>query len=347
MGPVGPATSVHDGGAVWYRVDDPAQIGAVRRGAEGIGRRLAFDEQRLGEAAIVAAELASTLLRHAREGSVQLRVCRDGDRAGLEFLAVDAGPGMANMARSSADGYSTAGTLGIGLGAVRRLANSVDAYSVAGSGTVTVARLWRTAPADEHADARQAVPTVGGVTRPMTGEEVCGDAVAWRRYPDGHHQVMAVDGLGHGPLAEVAAQAAVRAFDSLSGRTPTQMLRELHGALSHTRGAAVLVADLEPAGRLRWCGIGNITGMVAAPTARRGLVSIPGIVGHQARAFREFEADMPAEGALVLHSDGVHPRWDLSGYPGLLRREPLVIAGMVLRDAGVRRDDASVLVVRP
>ncbi len=347
MGPVGPVTSVHDDGAAWYRVDDPAQIGAVRRGAEGIGRRLDFGQQRMGEAAIVAAELASNLLRHAREGSLQLRVCRDGGRAGLEFLAVDAGPGMPNMARSKEDGYSTAGTLGIGLGAVQRLANSVDAYSAAGSGTVTVARLWRTAPPDEHEGDRAAVPAVGGVTRPMTGEDVCGDAVAWRRYPDGRHQVMAVDGLGHGPLAAVAAQAAVRAFDHLSGRAPAQVLRELHGALSHTRGAAVLVADLDPAGRLRWCGIGNIAGTVAAPTARRGLVSIPGIVGHQARAFREFESDLPAEGALVLHSDGVHPRWDLSAYPGLLRRDPLVIAGMVLRDAGVRRDDASVLVVRP
>lgn len=47
-----------------------------------------------------------------------------------------------------------------------------------------------------------------------------------------------------------------------------------------------------------------------------------------------------------MHSDGVTDRWRLTDYPGLQRRSPQVIAATLLRDAGVRRDDACVLVAR-
>ena len=47
-----------------------------------------------------------------------------------------------------------------------------------------------------------------------------------------------------------------------------------------------------------------------------------------------------------MHSDGLTDKWDLGRYPGLLVRSPLVVAATLLRDAAVRRDDASVLVCR-
>ena len=58
---------------------------------------------------------------------------------------------------------------------------------------------------------------------------------------------------------------------------------------------------------------------------------------------------LPLVGALfimLMHSDGVVDRWDPADYPGLLSHAPVVIAATVLRDAGVRRDDAGVLVAR-
>ena len=48
-----------------------------------------------------------------------------------------------------------------------------------------------------------------------------------------------------------------------------------------------------------------------------------------------------------MHSDGVTDKWRLADYPGLAAgHTPLVVATTLLRDAGVRRDDATVLVAR-
>jgi hypothetical protein len=98
---------------------------------------------------------------------------------------------------------------------------------------------------------------------------------------------------------------------------------------------------------VRYAGLGNISGTVLAPDGtRRGMVSMPGIVGHQRRQIREFDYPL-APGAIVLmHTDGVVDRWNAAEYPGLLSRSPEVIAATVLRDAGTRRDDAGVLVAQ-
>jgi hypothetical protein len=77
------------------------------------------------------------------------------------------------------------------------------------------------------------------------------------------------------------------------------------------------------------------------------MVSMPGIAGHNCRAIRQFDYPLPGEALVVMHSDGVRDRWNLDDYPGLAAHAPLVVAATLLRDAGVRRDDASVLVAGP
>src|ERR671921_580331 len=130
---------------------------------------------------------------------------------------------------------------------------------------------------------------------------------------------------------------------------PAAVVEKLHRLLSHTRGAALAVAEFDAAaGLVRYAGLGNISGTLLSPDgSRRGMVSLPGIAGHQRRAVREY--DYPyREGAVVLmHSDGVVDRWSPDGYPALLTHSPQLIAATVLRDAGARRDDAGVLVARP
>jgi Stage II sporulation protein E (SpoIIE) len=85
---------------------------------------------------------------------------------------------------------------------------------------------------------------------------------------------------------------------------------------------------------------------VAGDGSRRGLVSLPGIVGHQKRQIREYEYPLPPGAVLVMHSDGLVDRWNPADVPGLFTHSPQVIAATLLRDAGTRRDDAGVLVAR-
>ncbi|WP_238007844.1 SpoIIE family protein phosphatase [Dactylosporangium sp. AC04546] len=322
----------------WVTVGDAGAAGIARRLAVDAARRLGFTEQRAGEVAIVAAELASNLHRHADAGALSVRILRHDAIGGLELVAVDSGPGMADLPFASADGHSTAGTLGIGLGAVQRLSDTATGFSVPGRGTVYAVRLWP-GPAGDHAG-----PPVAGLSRPIAGEQVCGDRYAARLH-DGALLVLVADGLGHGPLASAAAAACADGFLRSGLDTPAAILDHLHRTVSHTRGAAVSVARVE--GRdVRFAGLGNVSGTIAFPDGeRRGLVTMPGIVGHQSRGVREFGYELPPGAVLVLHTDGVSDRWTLRDYPGLSRHDPLLVAATVLRDAGVRRDDACVAAV--
>jgi hypothetical protein len=75
------------------------------------------------------------------------------------------------------------------------------------------------------------------------------------------------------------------------------------------------------------------------------MLSIPGVVGHQARAIRQFEYQVPEGAAIILHSDGISTRWEATAMP--YTRDPLLIAAVLLAEAGVHRDDAGVLVLKP
>ena len=269
-----------DGGlvdeGVWFRVEDPSAVSAVRRAAERLGNQVGLPGNRLGALAIVAAELASNLAKHADEGRVLVRPVRDGGVAGVELVAVDSGPGM-DMDRSARDGHSTAGTLGIGLGAITRQATWLDTFSAVGKGTVTAAQVWP--------DQAPAPVWAAGISRAMTGEDVCGDGYAIRT-AEGRRQVLVCDGLGHGPLAAAATAACVRAFHLAPAAGPAAVVEHLHKAVSHTRGAALAVAELagdDAKTEVRYAGLGNIAASIVDGAERRGLVSLPGIAGHQRR----------------------------------------------------------------
>jgi anti-sigma regulatory factor (Ser/Thr protein kinase) len=327
-------------------VAEESQIGEARRAAARLAGEAGFTEADGGRASIVASELATNLLRHAKGGELLLHATDAGAaQPAVEILAADKGPGMANVERCLEDGYSTNGTAGNGLGAVRRLSSEFDMYS-GPSGTVVFARL---APAGPGRVIPGATPGLkwGAVSVPAPGETVCGDA--WRlRQADGSAAVLVADGLGHGPFAAEAAQVAVRGFDEDPFVQPRLRIESAHRAMSGTRGAAVAVARLETGKpNLTYAGVGNISGTLLSQGTSRGLVSHNGIVGHQVRKVQEFEYPWGERGLLVLHSDGLQTRWALDTYPGLAGRHPGVIAGVLYRDFKRGRDDVTVVVISP
>lgn len=341
----------------WFR-DGPSLSASARGAAAALARRIGLDTHRAAEVALAVTEAATNIQRHATDGALLLRTLHTDEEAAVEFVTVDSGPGMVDVTAAMADGASSAGTLGIGLGAVARLADHFDIHSVPGKGTVTAAQFWSRRADDQGVTAAMTAgrPCVSGITRPISGEMTCGDA--WSARLDTgtgagtspHHPavlVMMCDGLGHGPLAARASAAAVHAFHDTSATEPEDIMNAVHHALRGTRGGAAAVARIEPAdGRVRYCGIGNISGFLIGHATRRTLLSVPGIVGANMRRLRTFEEKLPEGGALAMHSDGLTERWDHTALPGLLQHAPLVVAGQLLREAGVRRDDASVVVVK-
>jgi anti-sigma regulatory factor (Ser/Thr protein kinase) len=320
----------------WFRIEGPSTVAAARNAARGLASRLAFTDLRAEQLAVAVSEAASNLHKHAQDGSLLLRVNHDTGLPGVELVTIDAGPGVRDVGKALQDRQSSAGTLGIGLGAIRRMADLCDLYSVPGHGTTLVARFWP--------QPRQPLINCAGLSRPITGEADCGDMYGTVRAGSLLTGILC-DGLGHGPLAAAAAREALVAFFEAPAEEPAALLGRVHRRMTRTRGGAVAIAQIDGP-TVRFAGLGNVAAWILADDSRSGMVSVPGIAGHQARKLRQFEYPMPPHGALVLHSDGLSSRWDSRVLPGLASADPLVIAAALLAEAGTHRDDASVLVLK-
>lgn len=328
-------------GTYWQVVDDLSSVGSVRRAALNVAARLNYPETRTGEVGIVASEVTTNVFRHGGGGTVGLQVVLRDERPGLQILALDNGPGMLDITASARDGHSTGGTLGVGLGAVARLADTLDVCSEPGQGTVLIAELWPTRP-----PVAAPLLDISGLTRALPGEDLCGDATT-ALADDARTVVSIIDGLGHGPLAAASSQAAVDVLHGGAIGEPETLLLTMHQRISHTRGAAAAVATIDPQfERLRFAGLGNISAFVDQGGKRHALLSQPGIVGSGMFRTRQVEMELEPDAIVVFHSDGLREKWNLGAIPGLRRRSASVIAGYLLRDHGTRTDDASVLVVR-
>jgi anti-sigma regulatory factor (Ser/Thr protein kinase) len=326
------------------RVDvvEASQVGAARRAVAALAEQAGLAPAHAGRAALLATELATNLLRHAQQGHLLLRLVDAPSGLGIELLAVDRGPGMADVGRCLVDGYSSGSSPGTGLGAIRRSADQFDVHSRQPEGSVLVARVW-TPAAPSRAGA-----TVdwGVVSQPLAGEFVCGDA--WHVVATARGIAFLVaDGLGHGALAAAAADQAVDVLREHPDAAPARVLELAHERLRGSRGAAVAIGALDDAsGVLRFAGIGNVAVRVLSGDGSRSLVSLNGTVGVQIPRPKEFEIPWPLGALLIAHSDGLNTRWDLRHDPMLAARDPAIVAGVLYREYARGTDDLTVLVGR-
>jgi anti-sigma regulatory factor (Ser/Thr protein kinase) len=322
----------------WLHVEEPSAVSACRSAAMAMARHLEFPAKRADRLGLAVTEAASNLQKYAQDGALLLRVSYDAGTPGIEFVTIDTGPGMPDVGAALRDGHSTAGTLGIGLGSISRQADFCDIYSAAGRSTALVARFWAE-PRDPP------VISCAGLTRPIIGETACGDAYGAVSTGDVLTGALC-DGLGHGPLAATAAREALAAiFEGPSGE-PAALLERAHQRMGKTRGGALAIVQVDgPV--VRFAGLGNVAAWIVSPDSRSGMASIPGIAGHKARRFRQFEYRLPPKGVIIMHSDGLTSRWDTGTLPGLAGRDPLTSAAALLAEAGRHRDDAGILVLKP
>jgi anti-sigma regulatory factor (Ser/Thr protein kinase) len=326
---------------VLIQIDDRTQVGEARRAAVEMAEALGLSATQAGKVALAVTEAATNIVKHAGTGKILLAPLVRATAVGLEILALDRGPGISNVMASMRDGYSTAGSMGAGLGALSRVSPSFDLYSQTGQGTALRLEVWQGAPPPAETELE-----VGAVCLPKTGEEVPGDG--WLLEASGDYRtIMVVDGLGHGPNAARAARAATEAFAAHPSATPAALMQICHGALTATRGAAGAAARVVPAKRHgSFAGVGNIACRVEMIGERRQLVSHSGTLGHVMRRVQEFEFDFPAGALLILHSDGLTSRWSCEDYPGLLAKHAGLIAGVLYRDHNRGTDDVTVVVLK-
>lgn len=324
-------------------VRESSQTGEARRKVAEFAQDLMLGEIRSGAAALAAVEMATNLIKHAGNGTMLLQGVQENGHAGLRLIAIDKGPGIADVTRALQDGHSTAGSMGTGLGAVRRASDIFEIYSAIGIGTLIRADFW---PDNRSKPAAQRNVHTGAVSEPLQGEVVCGDGWGQRIFSDSL-VLMVVDGLGHGVFAAEAAREAERVLATTQTDSPLQILQDIHDALRKTRGAAVAVARIQESKELlSYAGVGNIAASIVSPGVSRGLPSHNGTVGHHMPRIQEFSYPWNADSVVIMHSDGLASRWDLERYPGIWTKHPSLISAMLHRDFWRGRDDVTVLVAK-
>lgn len=125
------------------RVDSDRAIVEARQRGRAIAEQAGFSLTDLAIIATAISELARNALQYARWGDIIVRTVEDGDRVGVLVIASDAGPGIANIAQALQDGYSSSGSLGLGLPGVKRLMDEFEISSEPGRGTTVTTKKWR------------------------------------------------------------------------------------------------------------------------------------------------------------------------------------------------------------
>ncbi|MBC3539602.1 ATP-binding protein [Rufibacter sediminis] len=334
-----------------FILSDRTFLNIVRRDIGKLAEAAGFTETEVGRVSLVVTEMSTNLVKHAGSQGGELLVktiCQEnGVTCGIELLCLDNGPGMSDPQRMMEDGVSTFGSMGQGLGAIKRQSDFFDIYSQRGVGTVILSHIYRKGKAPKSAARSEQRFQIGSVLVPKPGEKVSGDGWGLRLSHQGAY-LLVLDGLGHGEHAHDAARVALQAFGQQPKQVPSEMLRGIHNTIRRTRGAVGALAHWNAeASTLSFCGIGNISGRLLAPDKSKSLLSYNGTLGMSVpNTINDQQYSWERGNLMILHSDGLKSRWDLSKYPELSRHDPTLIAAVLYKDNTRTTDDTLVVVVR-
>ena len=124
-------------------IDCDADIVSARQKGRELASQCGFPSTDLAVIATAISELARNIVRYAVHGEIILRSLDENGKRGVEVVAVDDGPGIADLALAMQDGYSSSGGLGLGLPGTRRLMDEFEIVSDFGKGTAVTVRRWK------------------------------------------------------------------------------------------------------------------------------------------------------------------------------------------------------------
>lgn len=131
-------------------ISGPSDVDWARRTVHRLAEDEGFAQARAVALETAVSEIARNIVVHAGRGKMSFVPITDGKRRGILVLARDDGPGIPDIARAMQDGYSTKGSLGLGLSGAKRLVDSFEIESVAGAGVTVMLTQW--AIADPQSD---------------------------------------------------------------------------------------------------------------------------------------------------------------------------------------------------
>ncbi|WP_299989162.1 stage II sporulation protein E [uncultured Pontibacter sp.] len=332
-----------------FAIPDRSYASLTKKDITRLAESFALSEGAVGKVNIIVSEMLSNLEKHTTQGGELLVKAIGKPIHGIEIISLDNGPGMNNPDRMLEDGVSTFGSAGEGLGAIKRQSDVFDLYSHPQVGTVIMARVYKSArsiPPSRRYD-------IGNIMVPKPKEVDCGDGYAIVHHERGVY-LLALDGLGHGMHAQEASQLAVKTYCDNPIPDPAMALQVIHTSIRRTRGAVGFAANIDISQNIfSYCGIGNIAGKLFSMESALGnmpyknVISYNGILGHNIPGnFNNQKLEWNRNKLLIVHSDGLKSRWDLSRYPNLHRHLPTTIAAVLYKDHSRQSDDTLVLVCK-
>lgn len=308
--------------------------------------RAKFTVMQAAEIDIIVSELASNIIKHAGHGELLFRVQDlDDQTSAFEVISIDNGPGIADTIRMLKDGVSTTHTLGHGLGSINRLSDTAQLYSIPGWGTIMYAQVKtknkrKDPPRIHNPDVRALC-----VNKPR--ETVCGDGYRVKRTAR-ETVIFFGDGLGHGIKAKEAVDCAGDFIFECTENDPVEIIRQMHEKIRRTRGLVGSIAVCNTkTNEWRICGVGNIFTRMYTGLEPKNYMSYNGTIGLNLPNSLGSSC-FPLEGNqhLIMCSDGIKTRWDLSRYPSILKYDNMILASAIYKDFSRGTDDASVLVAK-
>jgi anti-sigma regulatory factor (Ser/Thr protein kinase) len=328
-----------------YKIPDRSYASLAKREIHKLAASTGLTPARLAETDIVVSELISNLNKHTPEGELLVKpVLDDDDRAGIEIISIDNGRGIENIAEMIKDGKSSSGTLGQGLGAIKRLSDDFEIYSLPGWGTVVLSRIYNILKTEK---SYRGLIGINALLLPKNGEELCGDG--WKFFRQGASlKIIALDGLGHGPEAHKASEKAEKEFIGLKNATPSDTIRILHRNLRDTRGAVGMILHFDTVSNLiSYAGLGNVSAKKINHESTKNLVSYNGIIGHTIpNTINSNTITWHPNDTLIIYSDGLKSRWDLMQLPNILQYDGSVIAAALYKDHSRQTDDLLIIVIK-
>jgi anti-sigma regulatory factor (Ser/Thr protein kinase) len=326
-----------------YKIEDRSYLAMIKREIHKEVLRAGFPPARAAEIDIIVAELTSNLIKYAGGGELLFRLEQEKGLTRFETICLDDGDGMVNVPQMMRDGVSTGTSLGQGLGAIHRLSDLFQVYSLKQWGTVAYSKVFSRKQDGPPPSARPWKAQM--LSTPKPGEDVCGDGFFVKEFKGGI-QFFHGDGLGHGLQAYEAVRLAIAAFKICPDKDPPAVLRFIHNEVKKSRGLVGMVAALDfKTGVWKFCGIGNIAARIYEGLVFKSFMSYNGILGlHLPGALSANEYAGQSGQCLIMGSDGLRSNWDLSRYPGVLKYDSTILAAILYKDYGRKTDDASVLV---
>jgi anti-sigma regulatory factor (Ser/Thr protein kinase) len=327
-----------------FHVADRSYFSLVKKDIHQLGVQQGFSEEKAGQLDIIVAELCSNLVKHAGHGHLIVKPIEEQGNKGVEVISTDNGPGIADVKRMMLDGTSTKNTLGHGLGAIQRLSDKFDIYSQKDWGTIILSRIFQN-PLAHYTP--KFTTDVKALVIPKKGETVSGDSFYYK-HTNNLFKLFVGDGLGHGPEASKAVDEAINNFKYCHEEDAVDIIKYIHGTVKKTRGlvGTVVVFDFE---KKEWsvCGVGNILTKLGNFAQSKSFLSYNGILGHNILGSMKVQQVPYEQGQLlIMCSDGIKTKWELSNYPGIFKNDLSIIAAALYKDHTRNTDDSTVVVVK-